>query len=82
MELALLYPFSFSTYEDFCRKLRKLMFNRCTKEMEAKGVPCDCPIPTGTFTIPTQTVTVTSKELDEIPIPDFLVNVNTFKKNW
>ena len=52
------------------------MFSKCDKEMEAGGVPCDCPIPTGTFTVPTQTVTVTSQQISEIPVPNFIVNVS------
>ena len=42
------------------------MFSKCDKEMENKGVPCDCPIPTGLFTIPTQSITVTKEQIENM----------------
>lgn len=72
--------FGSCTYDNFCGMLRGLMFNKCDKEMEAKGVPCDCPFPTGTFTLPTQTVKVTNEQISQIPVPNFLVNGEYYLK--
>lgn len=56
-----------STYDNFCEILRNVMFSKCDKEMENKGIPCDCPIPTGLFTVPTQSITVTKEQIENIP---------------
>jgi ganglioside GM2 activator len=43
------------------------MFSKCDEEMENKGIPCDCPIPTGLFSVPTQKITVTDEQIEKIP---------------
>ena len=60
--------------------IRKLIFNKCNKSMESAGVPCDCPFPTGTFNVPTQSIVVTRKQLSQISLPTFLVNVSHINK--
>ncbi|EDO43020.1 predicted protein, partial [Nematostella vectensis] len=46
------------TYDNFCNLLRGVMFSKCNKTMEDTGIPCDCPIPTGTFSVPTQSLVI------------------------
>ncbi|KAK3703210.1 hypothetical protein QZH41_016060, partial [Actinostola sp. cb2023] len=65
---------SYSTYDNFCELLRGMMFNECDREMQNQGIPCDCPIPTGKFTIPTQSITVTKEQIEKIPVWNWLVN--------
>ncbi|KAK3741400.1 hypothetical protein QZH41_006213 [Actinostola sp. cb2023] len=62
------------TYDNFCELLRGMMFNECDREMQNQGIPCECPIPTGRFTIPTQAITVTKEQIDKIPVWDALAS--------
>ena len=55
------------------------MFSKCDVKMERSGVPCDCPLPTGTFNVPTQSIKVTNEQLSQISLPNFLVNVSYYK---
>ena len=43
------------------------MFSKCDNEMEKIGIPCDCPIPTGLFSVPIQTIPVTKDQIDQLP---------------
>ena len=61
------FPIFYSTYDNFCEILRNVMFSKCDKEMEKKGIPCDCPIPTGLFSVPTQSITITEEQVENIP---------------
>ncbi|KAK3703196.1 hypothetical protein QZH41_004963 [Actinostola sp. cb2023] len=70
------YNYGSCTYNmNFCELLRGVMFNTCDPEMENQGIPCDCPIPTGKFTIPTQAITVTKDQIAKfIPVGKWLLN--------
>ncbi|XP_032241744.1 uncharacterized protein LOC116620183 [Nematostella vectensis] len=66
--------FGSCTYDNFCELVRGVMFGKCDKEMENTGIPCDCPIPTGTFTLPPQAITVTPEMIEKVPVWDWLAS--------
>ncbi|KAK3703207.1 hypothetical protein QZH41_016061, partial [Actinostola sp. cb2023] len=68
------YNYGSCTYDNFCELLRGVIFSECDREMENQGIPCECPIPTGRFTIPTQSFTVTKEHIKKIPVWNWLVN--------
>ncbi|EDO36431.1 predicted protein [Nematostella vectensis] len=61
-------------YSNFCEMIRSAAFSKCDEVMEAQGVPCDCPIPTGQFALPLQSIPVPADMLSAIPVPDWVVN--------
>lgn len=68
-----------STYDNFCDLLRGKVFSKCDRAMENTGISCDCPIPTGLFTIPTQLIKVTKEMIEQIPVWNWIVNVSNTK---
>jgi hypothetical protein len=60
-----------------------MMFSKCDEEMENKGIPCDCPIPTGLFSVPSQTITVTKEQIDKLPSAlNWFVEVSSCKETY